>query len=844
MADRYIQRDFLKIHGLALIDQGYTVVPIQQGKKAPGFDGWQKAKASKDQVNEWLGNGFRQAGVGITTKITCAIDIDCRDEPSALKFEQWCLENIGTAPVRIGMAPKRLLLYRTTEPFSKRSSDAYVDEWGDKQQIEILGNGQQFVAFHIHPDTGKPYVWVNDVSPLNVRATDLIELKTEQIDSLIEAFEAHAKEQGWVLAKKGRTSARGQVASDAENPWLEDSSPIEISDTELRNRLMLVTGAEHYDTWFQVGMALYHQYDGDEVGFELWNEWSETADNYDRDSLDRHWKTFSVEGKKRAPLTARFIMRLSKEAVERTAIELSVKLRDAFVNAKDLPEWEKARQLAREAEIDGLARSALAAVAKERRDAITGTKTPIGEIKRAISFLPKKNEKTPTWAEEWVYDVSDDRFLHTERKITATKQGFDAMYDRYAMTKKDILDGKTGPSQSAADLALNLYRIPTVDGRRYMPGRDSIFHEPDGTFANTYPEHEIPLKPEKVLPRDKKNIERVKAHIAHLVANEREQRMLLDWLSWVVQNPGKHVNYAVLLQGVEGDGKSFFAELMRAVMGVSNVTMLNAHSVVNSTFTDWAYGQCLACLEEVRIVGTKGRDKWEAVNKIKPFITNNVVEIHPKGRAVMNVTNTTSYMLFSNYKDALPLDENSRRYLVLFSKWQRKEDIRDFKSENPSYYERLYTTLNESPGALRQWLLEHEQEASFNPRGDAPDTSALKVMINKSKPEFIQVLDQVIEEDETLEASRDLVDVTGLSDAMMAKGTEWPSPKTLANLMERSGYEHLGRVKISTEVGYHHFYSRNPDLFRSCGESSGWYVDTAKVRAYVKQRADKLSDDL
>ncbi len=103
-------------------------------------------------------------------------------------------------------------------------------------------------------------------------------------------------------------------------------------------------------------------------------------------------------------------------------------------------------------------------------------------------------------------------------------------------------------------------------------------------------------------------------------------------------------------------------------MGVSNVTMLNAHSVVNSDFTDWAYGQCLCCVEEVRITGTKGRDKWQAINKIKPFITNNIIEIHPKGKPVANVTNTSSYMLFSNYKDALPLDDNSRRYLVLFSK--------------------------------------------------------------------------------------------------------------------------------------------------------------------------------
>lgn len=837
-----IIRDYLARHGTALIDQGYTVVPIQQGKKAPGFDGWQKAKASKDQVRSWLEDGFKNAGVGILTKFTCAIDIDCLDKDAALHFQDWCFENIGITPVRIGKAPKRLLLYRTTEPFRKRRSTVYVDDFGDKQLIEVLGDGQQFVAFHIHPDTGKPYTWVDDKSPLNVRATDLVELRPEQVESLITAFEKYAVEQRWDVHKQARAGVSGEI--DNDNPWVEDSQPIDISTDELRQRLMLIpvdTGG--YDQWMQVGMALHHQFDGDDAGFDLWNEWSETSMDYDLDELQRKWPTFEIVGKKRAPLTARFILRLAKESIEKTVMELGVKLRDAFINAKDLPEWEKARQMAREAEIDGLTRSALAVVAKERRDAITGHKSSLVEIKKAISFLPKKNEKMPGWCEDWVYDIGEDRFFHLTRKISASKQGFDAMYDRKAMTKKDVLDGKHAPTQTASDLALNLFQIPTVDGKRYMPGRDAIFHEPDGTFCNSYPEHEIPTLPEKMLPRDVKNIERVKAHIAHLLRDPAEQEMLMDWLAWVVQNPGKHVNYAILLQGVEGDGKSFFGELMRSVMGVSNVTMANANTIIKSDFSDWAWGQCLLCVEEIRLTSSRGMDKWDAINRIKTFITNNVIEIHPKGAAPMNVLNTTSYLLFSNYKDALPLDDNSRRYCVLFSRWQRKDDIRAFKDNNPNYYSRLYGALGESPGALRQWLLNHECSDNFRPADDAPTTGAMKTMVRKSKSEFIQVLDDLIGEDLTLEASRNLVDITGLAEIMMASGVEWPGPKLLGNLLERDGYESLGKVRIP-DLGIHKFYSKHPDLFTSTHSNGDATVDSTKVRAYLKARADALVDDL
>lgn len=822
-------------HGATLIDQGYSVVPIQVGKKAPGFDGWQKTRSTKPQLEEWIEHGHRWSGVGILTRHTPAIDIDVRDEDVANQMVEWVHENIGPSPTRIGRAPKCLLPFRTDEPFRKMRSTKYKDEWGDEHQIEILGDGQQFVAFHKHPDTGKPYTWPTGRSPLNVKANDLPTLTVEKAQALIDHFEAVADEQGWEVVKKGRQQA---VAIDNDNPFLEDTAPIIISDEELRNRLLLIPHPDDYDEWIRIGMALYHQFDGDDQGLRYWHEWAESADNYDGDALDRRWAGFAVEGKRRAPITARYIIRMSQEAVANSTAELTLQLHTAFLSAKDLAEWDKAKALAREAEIDGLARASLAQVAKERRDAITGTKTPLAEVKRAIAYMPKKTEKTPKWCVGWVYDTSDDRFYQLALKISTTQQGFNAMHDRSAMTKKDVLDGKSSPSSTASALALNLYRIPTVTGRRYAPGRDPIFHEVDGEFANTYPEHEIPAIPEKISPRDKANIQRVRRHIAHLLPKEREQAMLLDWLSWVVQHPGQHANYAILLQGTQGDGKTFFAEMMRAVMGPSNVSMLNAH-ILHSDFTDWAEGQCLAAIEEVRLINEK--NKYEIINRVKPFITNNIIEVHPKGKPVRNIRNTTSYLLFTNYRDALPLDDNDRRYLALFSQWQRKEAIERFKRENPDYYSKLYGAIEQSPGAIRQWLLNHEQSDEFNALGDAPDTEARQFMIRQAKPEFIQQLDDIVAENVIVEASHDLLDATFLCDYMLSIGLEFPPPKTLAAMLQRDGYEFLGRL-ILNGTDRRRYYSKRPELFQS---HYGGKVDTdrKKVAAYLRKRRQELEDD-
>lgn len=828
----------LEKFGPTLIDNGYQIVPILRGKKAPGFDGWQKTRSDRPLLKEWLNSGHKHSGVGILTKHTPAIDLDIYDDDVSDRMRDFCLKLLGQAPIRVGRAPKQLLLYRTNTPFRKMTSPKYKDQFGDEHRIEILADGQQCVAFHVHPDTNKPYEWVTKDSPATLARDELTEVTEEQMVQVIEKFNELAEEEGWEMVKKGRVSDGSSVTA-ADNPWIEDTQPVTMDIAELRNRLMLVPDPDaDYEQWLQVGMALYHQFDGGDEGKELWHEWSEAGDKYDREELERKWGTFNIRDKKMAPVTARLILQLSKEAVDKTTAELGMKLRDAFINSKTLADWEKARGLAREAEIDGITRSSLATIAKQRRDEITGTKVPLAEIKKAIAYSPKAGEETPKWAAPWVYNIEQDRFFSTTTKISATQQGFNAMYDRYALTKKDVLEGKSNGSAAASDLALNLYRIPVVVGQRYEPGRDAIFTDLGDRFVNTYAEHEIPERPEKLNPRDKRNIERIKAHISHLLPDPREASLFMDWLSWVVQNPGDHANYSVLLQGVQGDGKTFFAEMMREVMGVSNVKMLNAH-IFHSDFTDWAEGSCLNCVEEVRLVNDK--NKYEILNRIKPYITNKINEIHPKGRPVYNCKNTASYLLFTNYKDAIPIDDNDRRYLVLFSQWQRKDKLDAFRRANPKYYEQLYAAIEQSAGAIRGWLLDHEQDENFSAKAEAPETEARKQMIRKSKPGFIQFLDELIEEGQYAGIAAELVDATKVSEIFATRGEDMPPAKTLVSMLERDGYESLGRIRLGDEK--RNIWSKNPEKFQSYGVS-GPSTDSQKVRKFLDEREIELDDEL
>ena len=92
--------------------------------------------------------GWPDAGIGIVGGAVAAIDIDIADDAElAHRLEKLARERLGETPaLRIGQAPKRLLVYRTAAPFK-----------GIKRHpLEVLCLGQQFVAYAIHPGDRPP----------------------------------------------------------------------------------------------------------------------------------------------------------------------------------------------------------------------------------------------------------------------------------------------------------------------------------------------------------------------------------------------------------------------------------------------------------------------------------------------------------------------------------------------------------------------------------------------------------------------------------------------------------------------------------------------------------------
>lgn len=273
--------NFMARYGERLLTNGYSILPIAPGTKKPGrhargkwsdYPEWNRHAArptTEIELKSW--SRWPGCGVGIVGGAVAAVDIDIADDPElALRIEQLARERLGDTPaVRIGRAPKRMLVYRTASPFK-----------GIKRHpLEVLCLGQQFVAYAIHPDTGEPYSWPEE---------GLADIDIASLPEIDEAM-AHAfLDEASALLPEGMrhvTLAGGGPAAIAPAHAQAGTMPA------IRAALAFIPNAElDYDSWVRIGLALKGAL-GD-AGEELFASWSAQAVKNDDAFTARSWASF------------------------------------------------------------------------------------------------------------------------------------------------------------------------------------------------------------------------------------------------------------------------------------------------------------------------------------------------------------------------------------------------------------------------------------------------------------------------------------------------------------------------------------------------------------------------
>ncbi|MDW9600447.1 DNA primase [Sinorhizobium meliloti] len=194
----------------ALIENGYRYVPAKG--KGPIIKDWPNFSQRPEQIDGYLRKHADHQNTGVLTGDIVAVDVDAPDAAIAdqLIARLMAIPGAKRAPYRVGKAPKCLFIFKATEPRRKASTGEYLIG-GSKCQVEILGQGQQFVAYGNHAETGLPYVWSNG-EPLSIPLHDLPEITPDAVDAFLADADAILAKAGTPMKKKSEPRQQGRGA--------------------------------------------------------------------------------------------------------------------------------------------------------------------------------------------------------------------------------------------------------------------------------------------------------------------------------------------------------------------------------------------------------------------------------------------------------------------------------------------------------------------------------------------------------------------------------------------------------------------------------------------------------
>ncbi len=517
---------------------------------------------------------------------------------------------------------------------------------------------------------------------------------------------------------------------------------------QVREVLMACDPECSRETWVNALMAVHHETDGSDEGLDLADEWSAQASKYGgRGDVEGRWRSFR-KSRSGNTITGIWLKAWRKECQSHEKYDAQTEWKQKLAaTATEFELREKVcPQIATDDRLDAIGRELLATALKEAFTRL-GSKYPIKDCRKLLT--PKTTEKAsrksdlPTWLEDWVYVTDDDQFYRMDSDEWLTQQGFNAKYNRLLPRNEE---GEI--TKSAYYVALEDCEAPTVTRGQYLPWADRLFEMEGVKCVNLYRPSSVPETPAALSAEGRKAVAVVIRHL-RLIAGGRENVVttLLDWLAHNVQKPSVKIRWLPLIKGFQGDGKTVLGQLAAAVMGRVNIGSVSP-TVLATDFTGWARGKAVVVFEEVKLTG---HNKFDIVNKLKPFITNETVEVHAKGQDSRDEINTVNYLAFTNFPDGVPIEENDRRWWVVFTPYENAAALAAALGPGPAdevlkrYFDQLHLAINTQGGELRRWLLDHVISAAFKPNSNAPMTDEKLAMIGMQVSEDESTVTEVLE---------------------------------------------------------------------------------------------------
>lgn len=337
-----------------------------------------------------------------------------------------------------------------------------------------------------------------------------------------------------------------------------------------------------------------------------------------------------------------------------------------------------------------------------------------------------------------VYIVDQHRMLVPGGHMLKPEQ-FNAKYGGRSYVL-DAQNSKTTRKAFEAFTESQVMQGPRADGVCFRPDLPYgvIVEDAGRSRANMFWPVQVPRKHGDAAP--------FLRHLAKLFPVERDRNIILSYMAAVVQFPGVKFQWAPLIQGVEGNGKSLLSRVVQEAIGRRYCHWPKASRIAKQ-FNGWMLGTIFVAVEDIYTP-----ENVDVIEELKPMITGgDGLEIEKKGVDQISAEVVCNFILNSNHKNALRKTRNDRRFCVLFSAQQTVEDLtRD--GMDGSYMQALYDWLKAGGYAIvSEFLHTYAIPDDLNPAKGAqraPVSSSTEEAILASAGAVEQHVLEAIEQDE------------------------------------------------------------------------------------------------
>ncbi len=302
-----------------------------------------------------------------------------------------------------------------------------------------------------------------------------------------------------------------------------------------------------------------------------------------------------------------------------------------------------------------------------------------------------------------IYIGNEHKVFSSITGITYKPEVFKVAFGGYTFYQDFQGDKQTHSAWESFSQSLNL-TFPRGDMACFRPIHPpgKILREEGITLVNKY----VPIK----TPCHKGDIAPWMGLVYKLWPVESDREIILAYLAACVQYIGYKFTWAPLVQGMQGNGKTFIGQTLAHCLGWRYTHKPHADDIGNN-FNAWLLNKLFILIEELYV-----RNKPHIVDSIKTMITDTRQQFTPKGVDQFLGDNFANFWINTNYKECMKLVGTDRRYCIFYTPQQTLEDLEKWGMDGDYFPELWDWAINRNGYAMvHHYLKEYKIPRHLNP---------------------------------------------------------------------------------------------------------------------------------